>query len=70
MTAALAAASGMTVAATPAGVRNGPPQPAAPCHIGPCSSSTAPAPGIGAIVPHLGAVLPSSRSGQEGYHAT
>jgi hypothetical protein len=43
---------------------------AAPRHIGPCSSSTAPAPGIGAIVPHLGAVLPSSRSGQAGYHAT
>ena len=27
-------------------------------------------PGIGTIVPHLGAVLPSSRSGQAGYHAT
>ena len=71
MTAALAAASGMTVAATPAaGLRNGPPQPTAPRHIGPCLSSTAPAPGIGTIVPHLGAVLPSSRSGQAGYHAT
>jgi hypothetical protein len=66
-----AAASGMTVAATPAaGLRNGPPQPAAPRHIGPCSSSTAPAPGIGAILPHPGAVQPSSRSGQAGYHAT
>ena len=60
MTGALAAASGMTVAATPAaGLRNGPPQRPPPRHIGPCSSSTAPGPGIGVIVPHLGAVLPS-----------
>jgi len=52
----------MTVAATPAaGLRNGPPQPAAPRHIGPCSSSTAPAPDIGAIMPHLGAVQVADR---------
>ena len=70
MTAAPAAASGMTVAATPAaGVRNGPPSDRSTPYRAVLIINGA-RPGIGAIVPHSGAVLPSSRSGQTGHHAT